>query len=324
MKDPYSILGVGRGATEAEVKAAYKKLAKKYHPDINKEAGAEEKFKEASAAYQSIVDGTVNRPNQQDVVQTQAEIFEHFKRQAEKARQQSVNPNLEIEIRIEFLDACFGAEKNVRYSYLEFCKSCDDYRKQNGDYKRKKCPNCGGSGRVEFRSGHMSIQTTCSNCMASGNVVDCDVCYGNFYHKKEAELTIKIPSGIEDGTVLRSTGRGNSYGATGKNGDLYIHVYINEHLEFQREKLDIYSVMKVDYVDCILGNKVQGSTIHGLIDVEIPECSDANTIVRCKGQGIDKRGDHYFRLNVSLPKTIDQKERKILRDLNRYMKSKNN
>ncbi len=322
MKDPYAILGIERGASEAEVKSAYKSLARKYHPDINKEAGAEDKFKDISAAYQSIIDGKYDQSHNFD--QTQVDIFEHFRNQAERTRRRSINPNLEIEIRIEFLDACFGAEKNVRYSFMEFCNSCDDYRKKNGDYKRKKCPNCNGSGKIEFRNGPMVVQTTCSNCIASGSVVDCDVCYGNFYHKKDAELSVKIPIGTEHETVLRATGRGNSSGSSGKHGDLYIHVYINEHIAFQREKLNIYSFLDVDYVDCILGNKVQGGTIHGLVDVEIPECSDIRTVVRCKGQGIDNRGDHFFRLNVSMPKTLDEKERKILKDLNRHMKSKNN
>lgn len=324
MKDPFSILGVSRGSSEADVKAAYKKLAKKYHPDINKDPGAEDKFKEASAAYQSIMDGTADRKTPPDFAKTQNDIFEHFRKQAEKARRTSVNPHLEIEIQIEFLDACYGAEKHVRYSYLDHCDKCEDHKQKHGDYKHKTCDSCGGTGRMEFRNGPMVIQTTCSHCLASGKVVDCNQCFGAFYYKKEAELSVKIPAGIEHGAVLRAGGRGNSNGQAGKFGDLFIHVLINEHPEFEREKLNIFSVIKVDYVDCILGNTVKASTIHGLVDVNIPECSDENTVVCSKGNGINKQGDHYFRLDVSLPKTIDQKERKILENLNRYKKSKNN
>ncbi len=323
-KDPYSILGIERGASDDDVKSAYKKLAKKYHPDVNKEKGSEDKFKEVSAAYKSIMDGTADTPSQPNFTKTQNDIFEHFRRQAERARHQSINPNLEIEIRIEFLDACYGAEKQVRYSFMETCHSCDSYKQKHGDYKYKTCQNCHGTGRMQFVNGPMVVQTTCSSCIASGKVVDCDVCYGSFYHKKEAELSVKIPVGIEHGAVLRAGGRGNSSGTKGKFGDLYIHILINPHPEFERERLNIYSSIEVDYLDCILGNTIKATTIHGLTDVEIPECSNFNSVICSKGNGINKQGDHYFRLSVKLPKTIDQKERKILRNLNRYKKSKNN
>lgn len=323
MKDPYSILGLERGASEEDIKIAYKNLAKKYHPDLNKEKGAEDKFKEISTAYQSIIDGTADQLNNQEVDRTQNDIFEHFIRQSQRSRHRSINPNLEIEITIEFLDACFGVEKNIRYIYLDICEICDKYKKKHGDYKYKKCGECVGTGRMIFKHGLMQVQTTCSNCNATGKVIDCDVCFGNFYHQKSAELLVKIPAGIDIGGVLRAQGRGNSAGTLGKFGDLFIHINISEHPIFKRDGLNIFSVIEVDYLDCILGNIVKASTIHGLVDVDIPECSNASTIVCVRGKGINN-GDHYFRLNVDLPKSIDQKEKKILGNLNRYKKSKKN
>lgn len=324
MNDPYSILGLKRGASEADVKSAYKKLAKKYHPDVNKDPGAEDKFKEISVAYQSIVDGTADRVDSRSPFDAQRDIFEHLRRQAERARYQSINPHLEIEIQVEFLDACYGAEKRIHYTYLDSCEKCSEYKKQHGDHKRKSCGNCKGTGRTEIRSGPMVIQSTCSVCFATGKVVDCDLCYGNFYTRKEAELNVKIPIGVEHGAVLRAQGRGNSSGTVGSYGDLFIHILIAEHPEFERNKMNIFSTISVEYIDCILGNTVTGSTINGLVDVKIPECSDKNTVVCVRGSGIAGKGDHYFRLDVSMPKTLDKKERKILENLNRYKKSKVN
>jgi len=324
MKEPYSILGLERGASEEDVKAAYKKLAKRYHPDTNKDSGAEDKFKEISVAYKSIIDGAADKYDPMNFTQTQTDIFEHFRKQSERARQRSINPHLEIEIKIEFMDACFGAEKNVRYSYMDLCDNCDSYRQKHGDYKYKKCGECNGTGRLVFQNGPMVVQTSCSQCMSSGKIIDCDICYGSFYHKKDAELNVKVPVGVETCTVLRANGRGNSSGLKGKFGDLYIHILVSEHPLYQRDKLNIFSEIEVDYVDCILGSSIMASTIHGLVNIDIPECSNGNTVVCSRGNGINKQGDHYFRLHVELPKIIDQKERKILGNLNKYKKSKNN
>lgn len=320
MKDPFSVLGIKSDASEEEVKSAYKNMAKKYHPDVNKEPGAEEKFKDISVAYQSILDGSYK---QQDVRQTHQDIMDHFMRQAQSMRQRSVNPNLEVEIGIEFLDACFGAEKNIRYSFLDTCDHCEKYREKHGDYKYKKCSQCKGSGRISFSNGMMHVETSCSQCMATGKEVDCNSCGGSFFVKKEAELNVKIPVGVENRAVLRAQGRGNTAGR-GKHGDLFIHIVVGEHPTYQREGLNIYSIIPVDYIDCILGNTVEAATIHGLVKVDIPECSNAETIVCVRGSGIDHKGNHYFRLDVDFPKSIDIKERKILQSLNRYKKSKKN
>ena len=320
MKDPFSVLGVKPDDSEEDIKAAYKKLAKKYHPDVNKEPGAEEKFKDISTAYNSILDGSYK---QQNIRNTNQDIMEHFMRQAQAMRQRSVNPNLEVEIHIEFLDACFGADKNIRYAYLESCDHCEKYREKHGDYKYKKCSQCKGTGRISFTNGSMHVESNCSQCFSTGKEVDCNICGGSFFVRKDAELNVKIPIGIENGAVLRAQGRGNTAGR-GNHGDLFIHIAVGEHPTYQREGLNIFSIIPVDYIDCILGNTVEASTIHGLVRVDIPECSNAETIVRLQGMGIDKKGDHYFRLDVDFPKSIDAKERKILQTLNRHKKSKKN
>ena len=325
MKDPFAILGLKSDASEEDIKSAYKALAKKYHPDVNKDAGSEEKFKDISAAYQSILDGSyAKQRHQESVHKTHQDIMDHFMKQSQKMRQKMVSPHLEVEIPIEFLDACYGSEKNIRYSYMDSCEICEDHKHKHGDYKYKKCPECKGSGRLSFQNGPMMVQTTCSQCMATGKIVDCDQCFGTFFVRKEAELNVKIPAGIETGNVLRAQGRGNTTGKKNKFGDLFIHIRVGEHPIFQREGLNIYSIIQVDYLDCILGNSVQVNTLWGMAQIDIPECSNANTIVSVKGMGIEHKGDHFFRLEVEFPKSIDAKERKILANLNKHKKSKKN
>lgn len=323
MKDPYSILGVGEDASEDEIKSAYRTLAKKYHPDVNKDPDAESKFKEISSAYDAITSGTVNNYRRQDVEDTSEDIFEHFRKTQSHVRR-AVNPNLDVEIEIEFLDACFGAEKNIHYFIMEMCQKCESHKSLHGEYESKKCDSCKGTGKITFKNGPILIQTTCSNCLASGKVIDCDECHGQLYTRRDTEIVIKMPAGINEGTILRATGRGNSRGVAGKYGDLNIYVRIRPHAKFQREDLNIFSILPIDYVDALLGNPIKADTIHGLVDIDIPECSNSNTVVCAKGKGIKKQGDHYFRLDVQFPKMIDKKERKILASLNRYKKTKKN
>jgi molecular chaperone DnaJ len=330
MKDYYSILGLKKGASQDEVKAAYRKLAKKYHPDINKDPGAETKFKEISEAYQKIVDGEADRPQQPDFggfphgfrPPSPQDIFEELYRR-QKATQ-TINPTIEAVIEIEFLEACFGSEKNVRYAQYDICDVCEAHKEKHGDYAYEECGTCGGRGVQVQSNGFVTIQKTCDTCHGKGKKIKCSKCHGNIYVRKESELSIKIPEGIASGQILRAAGRGNTKGRTGEYGDLLLHIEIKPHEKYERDGNDIYSILDVDYLQCILGGKVKASTIHGLADVEIPECSNPNTVVCAKGYGVKKQGDHYFRLNVNFPRSINAKERKILGSLNKSKQHKNN
>lgn len=326
MKDYYSILGLKKGASEEEVKSAYRKLAKQYHPDINKDPGADSKFKEVAEAYQKISDGEADGPGPQDFPQgfrhpRPDEIFgEFFKR---PQFQQTIIPNIEAVIEIEFLEACFGAEKNVRYTLFEMCGTCEKHRAKHGDYDFEECSSCGGQGATIQRNGPISIQRMCHACMGNGKRIKCDQCHGNIFIRRDAELSVRIPVGIAEGQVLRAQGRGNTKGKSGEYGDLLLYIQIKPHDQYEREGNDIYSVLDVSYLDLILGGKVKASTIHGLADVDIPECSNPNTVVMARGYGVKKEGDHYFRLNIKFPKSLNAKERNILISLNKVNKRKN-
>ena len=323
MKDYYSILGLKKGASDDEVKSAYRNLAKQYHPDVNKSASASDKFKEISEAYTAITNGTADQQNTPFAKNSPFDDhWQDFFRPQPIDFRQNINPNIEAEITIEFLDACFGAEKNVRYAYFDLCIKCEETKTKSGQYNFTACTVCNGTGRSIFKNGFATIQTSCRNCMGQGKKVSCDVCHGSIYIKKDAELLIKFPAGIDDGKVLRASGRGNTKGKSGDHGDLLLHVNIGSHPTYNRQGNDIFSVIEVDYDACILGGEIQASTIHGLAVVNIPECSNNDTVVCASGWGIKKEGDHYFKIVVKMPKSITQKERKILSNLNKLNANK--
>jgi molecular chaperone DnaJ len=204
------------------------------------------------------------------------------------------------------------------------CGECEAYKQKHGDYALEDCKKCGGSGVHEHGNEYVRVRQTCDSCHGRGKKIKCSTCHGNIFIRKESELAVKIPAGIAEGQILRAFGRGNTKGRTGEYGDLLLHIQITPHPQFDREGNDIYSVIDIDYLDCILGGTIKAGTIHGLADVDIPECSNANTVVMARGYGVKKEGDHYFRLNVKLPKSISAKERKVLGSLNKTKKHKNN
>lgn len=320
MKDYYAILGIKPDASEADIKTAYRNLAKQYHPDINKSPEAEAKFKEVNEAYTAITNGTadIGRDDPFD------DKWNDYFRPQRGDITQSINPNIEAEIEVEFLDACFGAEKSIHYAYFDLCSKCEDTKKKKGEYNYSTCATCNGTGRRTARNGFMVIQTMCNECMGYGKKVSCDECHGTIFIRKNSEISIKFPVGIDEGKILRASGRGNTKGKPGEFGDLLLYIHVKDHPVYNRAGNDIYSVIEVDYDDCILGNTVQGSTIHGLANVDIPECSNNNTVVCAKKHGIKKEGDHYFRVMVKMPKSISQKERKILSSLNKSKREKKN
>ncbi len=318
MKNYYSVLGLNQDATEDEVKKRYRDLAKQYHPDVNKDPGSEKKFKDISEAYNKIKDGKAK--NDYSSGGFDVDEFDFFTGRQGYEINRTVNPNIDAEISIEFLDACFGADKKIHYNYFDICDKCFESKEKNNSYNYVKCSKCDGSGRTTVRNGFMVIQTTCGDCMGYGKKISCDSCGGSTYVRKSSEVTIKVPEGINTGKILRVTGKGNCGVKRNSFGDLLLHIIVKPHPVFSRNGLDIFSVIDVDYYNCILGGVIGAGTIHGIASVEIPECSDGNTIVCAKKYGIKKEGDHFFKINVKMPKSISAKERKILQGINKIKK----
>jgi molecular chaperone DnaJ len=315
MKNPYKILGVSENASDDEVKSAYRKLAKQFHPDVNPSKDAESKFKEITHAYDTII-------NKKHVQESQQPDMNEFFREAFRAQDElfrrarnafnflhSLPPNVEMLIQIGFLEACFGCEKKIEFRVKDKCESCEKEK------KHKPCVVCGGTGHQSIRNGFLNITTICSACNGTGRIVECSECGGNEYIEKTKVVQIKIPAGIDTGNILRVQGEGNWDFKNERFGDILIRIEIEKHSNFQRNARDIYSKQKVNYYDCILGSEIDVHTIHGIIKFKIPECCQNNTTLKIDGFGIKNQGNHYLTIEVSIPNKLNKKEKKILNNI---------
>ena len=321
-RDYYEVLGVSKSASDDEIKKAYRSLAKKYHPDINKEEGAEARFKEIGEAYSvlsdaqkraaydryghSAVDGSApgaggfNGGFQggfgfEDI--DLGDIFGSFFGGGARGRgsQTSSSPrqgaDRYIQLNIDFLDSIFGKKVTIPFTYDEVCSSCNGTgAKSSSDFIT--CPTCNGRGRIvtEQRTilGIMRNETTCNQCKGKGKVVKekCSTCNGSGYNKKKTDLEITVPAGISSGQQLRVAGKGEKGLNGGPNGDLYIEIQVKKHDVFERRGRDIYVELEISSLDAILGTKIEVPTVYGNVELTIPEGSQYGDILKLKGKGV--------------------------------------
>jgi molecular chaperone DnaJ len=320
MKDYHKILGIKKGASPEEIKSAYKKLAKKYYPDVNQDPEAESKFKDAGEAYEALKNGTPKDPWENRPFDTS--YFDNFKTNFVVRR--SFTPDLETVAKLEFMDACFGIEKRIEYHYKDKCDTCEDYLIKNGSYKLKSCLKCGGSGKSHITLGHMSITQTCDVCIGSGKQIDCDICGGKCYQDKTKAIQIKFPEAIDDEKILRVMGAGNYNFSTKSYGNLFIKIEIENHSEFKRKGRDVFSEISVDFLTCILGGTVQINTIHGLRDVDIRPYTQDGSSMAINDLGVGSGGRHFVVIRLKMPKSMDSTEIKILESLKNYKEKREN
>ena len=331
-RDYYEVLGLKKGASVEEVKRAYKKLAKKYHPDISKEEKAEEKFKEALEAYQVLSDP--QKKQNYDQFGHAAEGFQGFQgfrgfsgargfdfdfgdifggsfggfgstgldemlRQAfgQRAREGPARgANLRIDLNLDFEEAVFGTEKTVSVSRIDECKEC----KGKGGSGEEKCSQCKGSGvlrqtrRTPF--GMFSTQSTCPKCGGQGKVLKnvCSKCRGKGRVKVRKDIKVKIPAGIDSGNHLRLKGEGNAGIRGGPSGDLFVVVFVEPHEVFKRDKADIFAEMPISFAEAALGTKIDVPTLKGEAVLSVPQGTQTGTIFRLKGKGIKKLNETGF------------------------------
>ena len=319
MKNYHKILGVTKESTPEEVKKAYRELAKKYHPDVNKEPGAEFRFKEVNEAYDHLKDGK-NAVDEQEAFNPFAggpvDFAQRFRQAVFKPEIPEVDPNINVAMEIAFSSAAIGSTEHLRVFQKNPCPECVK-NKAKDTFKTMKCSHCNGSGRTIVQpTPFFSMTSTCPHCAGSGKKIACDACSSNHYITSEKVLSIKFPAGIEEGQILRVSGSGNYSYRTGSYGDLFVHVNIKPHAVFKREKLNIYSNIDVDYVTCLLGGKISVETIFGDDELEIPYCTQRGAVLKLDGAGINGQGNHYFNINVSLPKALSKKEKKLLEKIN--------
>jgi len=348
--DYYEVLGLKKGASVDEVKASYKKLAKKYHPDLNKEAGAEEKFKEILEAYQVLSDPQKKQNydqyghaaegfqgfqgfrgfNTRDFDFDFSDVFESFGGMGEMFRDAfggsrsgpRRGANLRIDLSIRFEEAAFGTTKTVLLTRIEECKKC----KGKGGFGEETCSHCKGAGilrqtrRTAF--GMFSSQTTCPYCKGAGKVVEntCKKCGGKGREKAKREIKVKIPAGIDNGNHLRLGGEGNAGTRGGESGDLFVVVFVEPHEVFKRDGADLYAEIPISFAEAALGTKLDVPTLKEKETINVPASTQTGTIFRLRGKGIKKLdhsgfGDEYVKVIVQTPKKISKKHKGLLEQL---------
>ena len=348
-RDYYEVLGVQRGATEQEIKSAYRKLALQYHPDRNpNNPDAEEKFKECSEAYAVLADaekreiynrfghagvGGVGAGAGFDatVFQDFSDIFGEFfgfgdlfgggGRSGGRRTRAQRGADLREDITIEFEEAVFGAEKQISYRKHEACEVC----KGSGSALGKApaaCRTCAGRGQVRYQQGFFSIARTCPACQGAGSVISdpCAKCKGEGRIIQQKTIDAKIPAGVEDGTRIRFTGVGEAGMQGGPAGDLYVVLHVKEHPFFERQGNDLYCVIPVSVAQAALGAEIQVPTLEGEHALKVPEGTQSGTTLKIRNKGVPVlnghgKGDLFVEVRVQTPTKLNKRQRELLQEL---------
>jgi molecular chaperone DnaJ len=351
-RDYYEILGVSRDADKEEIKRAYRRLARKYHPDVNKESGAEERFKEINRAYEVLsepetrarydrfgeagVAGGVGVGGFQDMGDMGgfADLFESFfsgfSGTGQQARSRRSGPvrgeDLRLDLKLEFREAVFGGEKEIRISHLETCEVCSGSGAKPGTRPRT-CSTCSGSGQVRRVTrtpfGSFTQVSTCPTCNGTGQMIEdkCDACEGNGVRQVTKKLKITIPAGVDNGTRLRISSEGDAGQRNGPPGDLYVYLFVNEDAEFRREGINVLSEISISYLQAILGCRIQVNTVDGPQELLVPAGTQPNTVITLENHGVPRlgnpvsRGDHLITILIDIPTKITTEERELLEKL---------
>ncbi|KAL2234594.1 UNVERIFIED_CONTAM: Chaperone protein DnaJ [Sesamum indicum] len=353
--DYYSTLGVPKSASGKEIKAAYRRLARQYHPDVNKEPGATEKFKEISAAYEVLSDdkkrALYDQYGEAGVKSTVGgaggytatnpfDLFEAFFGPSMggfsgmdgsafgTSRRTTVTKgeDLRYDMTLEFSAAIFGTEKEFELSHLETCDVCAGTGAKLGS-KMRICSTCGGRGQVmrteQTPFGMFSQVSVCPNCGGDGEMISesCRKCSGAGRIRVRKDIKVKIPPGVSKGSILRVAGEGDAGLKGGPPGDLYVYLDIEEIPEIQRDGINLSSIISISYLDAILGTVVKVKTVEGMTDLQIPPGTQPGDVLVLARKGVPKlnrpsiRGDHLFTVKVSIPKRVSSKERELLEEL---------
>ncbi|XP_022766466.1 uncharacterized protein LOC111311340 isoform X3 [Durio zibethinus] len=317
--DYYSTLNVSPGATLQEIKASYRKLARKYHPDMNKSPGAEEKFKEISAAYEVLSD---------NAKRSLYDLHGEAGLQGGYDGSGGASPGVRswFDLHLNFEESVFGGEHEINFSCLETCDDCGGTGAKCSSCI-KSCSGCGGRGvvmksqRTPF--GMVSQVSTCSSCGGNGKIITdhCRRCSGSCKVKVKRSMRVTIPPGVSNGSIMRIQGEGNSDKKRGLDGDLFIVLHIGEKQGIWRDGLNLYSKINIDYTEAILGTVVKVETVEGIKDLQIPSGIQPGDRVKLSCLGIPDinkpsvRGDHHFIVNVLIPKDISNKEQALVEEL---------
>ncbi len=347
-RDYYEVLGVDRNVSEADLKKAYRKVAKKYHPDTNPgDAEAEEKFKEAAEAYAVLSDPEKKAKYDQfghaafeqgggpggfggfdfaDMGDIFGDIFGDFFGGGSR-RSQSSGPvkgaNIKTTVRVSFEEAVFGTQEELELPLKDECDVCKGTGSQPG-HQPETCSKCGGKGQVTFTQqslfGMARTVQTCPDCSGTGKIIKykCSNCAGTGYVKSKKKIQVAVPAGIDNGQSIRIREKGEPGINGGGRGDLLVTVLVDRHPTFQRQEYDIYSSEPISFTQAALGGKITVNTIDGPYDLEIKPGTQTDTKVKLKGKGVptlrnkNVRGDHYITLIVQVPDKLTEEQKSIL------------
>ncbi len=349
-RDYYDVLGVSRSADQEEIKRAYRRLARKYHPDVNKDPGAEDTFKEINRAYEVLSEPEVRArydrfgeagvggaaaggyPDFGDIGGF-ADIFESFfggfgggAGQATRRRSPTRGDDLRLDLKLDFKEAVFGGEKEIKISHLETCGNCKGSGAKPGT-RPSTCGTCGGTGQVRRATrtpfGSFTQVSACPTCNGSGEVIEdrCESCGGSGQIQETKKLKITIPAGVDNGTRLRVSSEGDAGLRGGPAGDLYVYLFVSEDPAFKRDGINILSDLRITYLQAILGSKLSIDTVDGPVELEIPAGTQPGTVLTLENHGVPKlgnpvsRGDHLITVQVNIPTRLKPEERELVEKL---------
>ncbi|MBS4199724.1 molecular chaperone DnaJ [Bacillus sp. FJAT-49732] len=344
-RDYYEVLGVSKSATKDEIKKAYRRLSKQYHPDINKEPGSDEKFKEITEAYEVISDD--QKRAQYDQFGHEGpqgfggggfggadfggfggfeDIFNTFfggggRRDPNAPRQGS---DLQYTMTLTFEEAAFGKETIIEIPKEETCDTCNGSGAKPGTTP-DTCPHCHGSGQLNVEQntpfGRIVNRRVCNHCDGTGKLIKdkCRTCGGDGKVRKRRKINVKIPQGIDDGQQMRVSGEGEPGINGGPPGDLYVVFNVKTHEFFEREGDDIYCEMPITFAQAALGDEIEVPTLYGKVKLKIPAGTQTGTRFRLRGKGVHNvrgygTGDQHIHVKVITPTKLTEQQKQMLRD----------
>ena len=349
-RDYYEVLGVSKTATDAEIKSAFRKLAKKYHPDVSKEENAAEKFKEVQEAYAVLSDPEKRKKYDQfghsafqnngggaggfqgfdgfdfgdmgDIFDDILGGFGFSSNSRRSANGPRKGNDVLYRMTISFDEAVHGCEKDIDLDTVDNCPNCHG----EGGFNSKTCPECRGSGTISSEQrtmfGSFLTKTTCPECHGTGNIFEkkCPDCNGKGKIRKNKTITVTVPAGIDNGNRLRLTGKGEAGENGGRNGDLYLEFTVKDHDFYKRNEDDIYIDLPLTITEAVLGCTKEVPTIYGNVELTIPSGTQSLDKLRLRGKGIEnvntkRKGDMYAVVKVIMPEKLTKEQKSLFESL---------
>ena len=341
-RDYYEVLGVSRNADDNELKANYRKLALQFHPDRNSgNKEAEEKFKEASEAYEVLRDpqkrniydqfghqglegsGFSGFSGFEDIFSSFGGIFEDFFGFSNGRRSRSrtqKGADLRYDLTLSFMESVFGTETEIDLEKMEVCPLCEGDACEPGT-QLGTCWQCDGTGQVSRNQGFFTVRTTCNNCRGNGQTIPhpCNNCRGAGQIRVSKKVGVKIPGGVDNGSRLRLTGEGEAGIYGGPPGDLYVFIHVESHDFFKRNNTDVICQVEISFIQAALGDTMKVPTLNGNKSLKIPKGTQSGDLFSFRGEGIpslrtNKRGDQIIQIAIKTPTNLNKKQEALLKE----------